>query len=151
MSASTWRSDELKSRFTHVGFDAIIIPMREIIVPVRVRGNRGEKRVRMLFDTGATSTFIRADIARAVGIPVKNPKPIPVVLADGSRGKPVRASVTILIEFKGVWLPVSANLLEECSSELILGCFDMEQYDIRPIPRNGSYTIPKPKLLAKLI
>lgn len=105
----------------------------------------------MLFDTGATSTFLRADIAKSVGALVRNPKPIPVFLADGSKGKPVRASLNILIELKGVWMPVSANVLEESSCELILGCFDMEQYDVRPVPRNGTYTIPKPKLLAKLI
>jgi len=46
-----------------------------IIKKLRVFGDKGQKRVQVLFDTGASSSFVRRDIAGSLATILKLPSP----------------------------------------------------------------------------
>ena len=54
-----------------------------IIKKLRVAGNKGKRRLQVLFDTGASASFVRRDVAERIATTLKLPSPETYTLGDG--------------------------------------------------------------------
>jgi hypothetical protein len=59
--------------------------MSAIIQELLVKGDKGEKKLNVLFDSGASRSFIRSDVARELSTPKKLLIPREFVVADGNK------------------------------------------------------------------
>jgi predicted aspartyl protease len=100
---------------------------------LRVRSSRGELAVKALFDTGASFTVVRRDVAEKIGhILPTNVKE--VTLADGKTKLKVLGYIPISTVLEGSPIDDIAYVIEELADELIVGVKVMEFYDIRLDP-----------------
>ena len=90
--------------------------MGEIIHSIRVKGLE-IKRVDALFDSGASTTFIRSDLADEIKLPKY--QEVSTYLADrrGSRG--ILTDVTILIN--SMVIPTRAIIVDELDRQILIG------------------------------
>ncbi|GBC71588.1 hypothetical protein HRbin02_01373 [Candidatus Calditenuaceae archaeon HR02] len=100
---------------------------------LHVRGDRGERVVDVLFDTGATRSLIKREVAASVSSTRKIIAPTYATLADGRRVTlETVCEVLVDIDDREVW--VEAFLLDELTVEMIFGVLDMEAYMIKIDP-----------------
>jgi predicted aspartyl protease len=107
--------------------------MLSIYRVLRVRSSRGELAVKALFDTGASFTVVRRDVAEKVGhiLPTDVRE---VTLANGKTKLKVLGYIPISTVLEGSPIDDIAYVIEELAEELIVGVKVMEFYDIRLDP-----------------
>jgi predicted aspartyl protease len=107
--------------------------MLRIYRVLRVRSSRGELAVKALFDTGASFTVVRRDVAEKIGhiLPTDVRE---VTLADGKTKLKVLGYIPISTVLEGSPIDDIAYVIEELAEELIVGVKVMEFYDIRLDP-----------------
>jgi predicted aspartyl protease len=109
---------------------------------LRVRSSKGELTVRALFDTGASFTVVRRDVAERVGhvLPMGVRE---VTLADGRTKLRVLGYIPISTVLEGSPIDDVAYVVEELAEELIVGVKVMEFYDIKLDPSTNRITVGK--------
>jgi predicted aspartyl protease len=109
---------------------------------LRVRSSKGAMEVRALFDTGASFTVVRRDIAEKIGhiLPTDVKE---VVLADGKTKLKVLGYVPISTVLEGSPVDDIAYVVEELAEELIIGAKVMEFYDIKLDPSKNKLIVGK--------
>lgn len=109
---------------------------------LRVRSSKGAMEVRALFDTGASFTVVRRDIAEKIGhiLPTDVKE---VVLADGKTRLKVLGYVPISTVLEGSPVDDIAYVVEELAEELIIGAKVMEFYDIKLDPSKNKIIVGK--------
>jgi len=100
---------------------------------LRVKGDRGERLVEVLFDTGASRSLIRREVAASVSSPRRIIAPIYATLADGRR-PPLEMVCEVLVDIDGREVWVEAFVLDELPVEMIFGVLEMEAYMIKIDP-----------------
>jgi predicted aspartyl protease len=107
--------------------------MLRIYRVLRVRSSRGELAVKALFDTGASFTVVRRDVAEKIGhiLPTDVRE---VTLANGKTKLKVLGYIPISTVLEGSPIDDIAYVIEESAEELIVGVKVMEFYDIRLDP-----------------
>jgi predicted aspartyl protease len=107
--------------------------MLRIYRVLRVRSSRGELAVKALFDTGASFTVVRRDVAEKIGhiLPTNVRE---VTLANGKTKLKVLGYIPISTVLEGSPIDDIAYVIEELAEELIVGIKVMEFYDIRLDP-----------------
>jgi predicted aspartyl protease len=107
--------------------------MLRIYRVLRVRSSRGELAVKALFDTGASFTVVRRDVAEKIGhiLPTDVRE---VTLANGKTKLKVLGYIPISTVLEGSPIDDIAYVIEELAEELIVGVKVMEFYDIRLDP-----------------
>jgi predicted aspartyl protease len=107
--------------------------MLSIYRVLRVRSSRGELAVKALFDTGASFTVVRRDVAEKIGhiLPTDVRE---VTLANGKTKLKVLGYIPISTVLEGSPIDDIAYVIEELAEELIVGVKVMEFYDIRLDP-----------------
>jgi len=100
---------------------------------LRVRSSKGEATVRALFDTGASFTVVRRDVAERIGhiLPTGVKE---VTLADGKTRLRVLGYIPISTVIEGAPVDDIAYVIEDLAEELIVGVKVMEFYDIKLDP-----------------
>ena len=98
-----------------------------------VRGDRGGRLVEVLFDTGATRSLIRGEVAASVSSPRRIIAPTYATLADGRR-VPLEMVCEVLVDIDGREVWVEAFLLDDLPVEMVFGALDMEAYMIKIDP-----------------
>lgn len=100
---------------------------------LRVRSSKGELAVKALFDTGASFTVVRRDVAEKIGhiLPTDVRE---VTLADGKTKLKVLGYIPISTVLEGSPIDDIAYVIEELAEELIVGARVMEFYDIKLDP-----------------
>jgi predicted aspartyl protease len=100
---------------------------------LRVRSSKGELAVKALFDTGASFTVVRRDVAEKIGhiLPTDVRE---VTLADGKTKLKVLGYIPISTVLEGSPIDDIAYVIEELAEELIVGVRVMEFYDIKLDP-----------------
>jgi predicted aspartyl protease len=100
---------------------------------LRVRSSKGELAVKALFDTGASFTVVRRDVAEKIGhiLPTDVRE---VALADGKTKLKVLGYIPISTVLEGSPIDDIAYVIEELAEELIVGVRVMEFYDIKLDP-----------------
>ena len=105
--------------------------MGEIFERVRLVGSKGEVEVRALFDSGATYSFVRADVAEQVETLL--PLPEPMRFATANSNTPVEATKRIVCNFyiDGIRYSDEFLVLDEMTEDLIIGAKTMRAWGIK--------------------
>jgi predicted aspartyl protease len=109
---------------------------------LRVRSSRGELNVKALFDTGASFTVVRRDVAEKIGhiLPTDVRE---VTLTDGKTKLKVLGYIPISTVLEGSPIDDIAYVIEELAEELIVGVKVMEFYDIKLDPSTNRIIVGK--------
>jgi predicted aspartyl protease len=109
---------------------------------LRVRSSRGELDVKALFDTGASFTVVRRDVAEKIGhiLPTDVRE---VTLTDGKTKLKVLGYIPISTVLEGSPIDDIAYVIEELAEELIVGVKVMEFYDIKLDPSTNRIIVGK--------
>jgi hypothetical protein len=95
-----------------------------------VKGDKREKRLSVLFDSGASRSLVKSDVAMELSTPRKLLIPREFVVADG--GKIVCDLLCeLIVEIEGKDIGIEAFLVDKLPVPLIFGALDMEAYGIK--------------------
>ena len=118
---------------------------------IRIRGDRGIVVVNALFDTGASKSLIRRDIALKVGRLLKAPTGWTFQLGDGKGRLKTNEIVGLLFQLKGVSIIHPFVVARNLSEEVIIGTDLMQLWKIRPDPVSEDVVIDKKLIQLKLV
>ncbi len=105
-------------------------PMASMVSKVRATGDKGEADVAVLFDTGATLSFVLRDVAEKLATIVKMPKPYNIVIGDGSTLS-VKEMAVLAIRAAGQTLVDTFLVLEKGVEDVILGEATMRKFGLK--------------------
>jgi len=89
--------------------------------------NIGEEEVRVLFDTGASRTFIRNGIAKKSAVLVKLTRPRIAILGDGENKIKITESIFLEISLDDYVMSTDADISDKLAHELIIGASMMQE------------------------
>ena len=113
-------------------------------------GRRGKKEVECLFDGGASSSFIRPDLARKLGLPTTNLlRPLRIRLGKGSTQ--VSKLAAVIVRLNGATLADTAYVMPGLTEEYVLGAEFLERYDIRLDPKRRRLLLPPKRRLSLIL
>jgi predicted aspartyl protease len=109
---------------------------------LKIRSSKGELDVRALFDTGASFTVVRKEVAEKIGhiLPTDVKE---VTLADGRTKLKVLGYIPISMILEGSPVDDIAYVIERLAEDLIIGIKVMEFYDIKLDPSTNKIVIGK--------
>jgi predicted aspartyl protease len=107
---------------------------------LRVRSSKDELDVKALFDTGASFTVVKRDVAERIGyiLPTDVRE---VTLADGRTKLKVLGYIPISMTIEGSPIDDIAYVIEKLAEDLIIGVKVMEFYDIKLDPSTNRITV----------
>ncbi|MBI2987419.1 MAG: retroviral-like aspartic protease [Deltaproteobacteria bacterium] len=113
-------------------------------------GRRKKADVECLLDTGASSSFIRPDLVRALGLSTADlPKPARIQLGKGSTQVSQIAAITIRLN--GATLADTAYVMPGLTEEYVLGAEFLQRYDIRLDPKRHRLLLPPKRRLSLIL
>jgi len=95
-----------------------------------VEGDRGEGRLSILFNSRASRSLIRSDIAKELSTPRELLIPREFTVADGHKIS-CKHSSDLIVEIEGKRIGIEAFLVEGLPVPLVFGALDMEAYMIK--------------------
>lgn len=98
-----------------------------------VKGERKEKRISVLFDSGSARSLIKSRIAEELTTPRELPAPVEMTVADGHRVS-CMFYCNLIVEIKGKGIVIQPLLIDDLPVPLIFGALDMEAYMIKLDP-----------------
>ena len=116
---------------------------------IKVSGNKGTKDVKALFDTGASESFIRADIAKELSSPARLPNHKEFEMGRGTLK--VRRAIIGDIQLDGATLFATLLIVPNLTEELILGADFFQRWKIRLNPENEQVILDQDALKLKLV
>ena len=105
-----------------------------IVKQLTVIGRKGRRRVKALFDSGASHTLLREDLASRLGTPEELPEPRRFEAAVGTFT--ARHAMFVDVVIGGKRLLTGVTLVPNLTADLILGCDFFQRYHIRLDPRS---------------
>jgi predicted aspartyl protease len=119
-----------------------LVKKMKIYRTLKIRSSKGELPVKALFDTGASFTVVKKDVAEKIGhILPTNVKE--VTLADGKTRLKVLGYIPISTVLEGSPIDDIAYVIDELAEDLIIGVKVMEFYDIRLDPSTNKIIVGK--------
>ena len=117
---------------------------------LNVAGSLGERRCTVLFDTGASASFVREGIAKEIAQVLRAPKPLHFALGNGEI---IRAEYTTVlhIEIDGHALAHMFLVFPGLADELIIGADFLQRWKIRLDPATEEFIIDEEALKIVLI
>lgn len=113
-------------------------------------GRRRKKEVECLFDTGASSSFIRPELVRELELPTTNLlRPLRIRLGKGSTR--VSKLAAAMVRLNGVTLADTAYVMPGLTEEYVLGSEFLERYDIRLDPKRRRLLLPPKRRLSLIL
>lgn len=115
---------------------------------VSVAGNKSSRSLRVLMDTGASHTVIRADIAHDLATPAplaRIARMIPAYFASGS-GE-IKEMVSLSLKINGQEVVTPALVLEGLSEELVIGAEFFQRYKVVLDPEREEIRFTDPEAL----
>lgn len=125
--------------------------MSRVFEEVKVRSNKGESQVRALFDTGASRTFIRSDVATKIGDLVELSRPRVAALGDGESKIEIKEGMFLEIALGDYILTADADVSPKLAHELIIGASTMQEWGIAVEPKEEKVVIKDPKTSFELV
>ena len=106
--------------------------MGRVFREVKIRSNIGEDEVRALFDTGASRTFIRNDIAKKIGSLVELTRPRIATLGDGENKIKIKEKEGVFLEISldDYVISTDADVSDKLAHELIISASTMQEWGI---------------------
>ena len=102
-----------------------------IIKKLRVAGDKGERRLQVLFDTGASASFIRRDVVDKIATTLKLPSPETYTLRDGVGKLRVNETVVLYVYIDGVRISDNFIVAPRLSDEVIIGANTLQKWRIK--------------------
>jgi predicted aspartyl protease len=109
---------------------------------LKIISSKGEMAAKVLFDTGASFTVVRKDVAEKIGhiLPTDVKE---VTLADGKTKLKVLGYIPISTVLEGSPIDDIAYVIDELAEDLIIGVKVMEFYDIKLDPSTNKIIVGK--------
>lgn len=117
----------------HTGFEKVRKGLGVIRETLLVKGDKGEGRLRVLFDSGASRSLIRSDVARELSTPRELLIPRDLTVVDG-RKVSCKYFCDLAIEIEQKRIGVEVFLVDDLPVPLVFGALDMEAYMIKLDP-----------------
>jgi hypothetical protein len=95
-----------------------------------VKGDRKEMRLNVLFDSGASRSLIRSDVARELSTPKELLIQREFTAADGHKVI-CKYFCDLMVEIEGKRIGIEAFLVDDLPVPLVFGALDMEAYMIK--------------------
>ncbi len=102
-----------------------------LLKQVTLRGDKGQVELDGMFDTGATYSVIRKDIAEQIATVIPLDEPIVLRTAEQGRQLTVTHRVVLTIWLNGYRLSDEFLVLEELSRPALIGAATMQKWRIR--------------------
>lgn len=102
-----------------------------IVKRLRVAGDKGERRLKVLFDTGASASFVRRDAVDRMATAVKLPSPETYTLGDGVGRLRVNETVVLHVYIDGIRISDNFIVSPRLSDEVIIGAHTMQKWRIK--------------------
>ncbi|MBI3097044.1 MAG: retroviral-like aspartic protease [Planctomycetes bacterium] len=109
-----------------------------------VIGHKGRTRVEALFDTGASHSMLREDIAPRLGVPEELPEPTRFHAAVGTFE--ARKGLFVDVVIGGKRLVTGVTIVPDLTEELILGDDFLQRWHIRLDPRRREVSLDRKAL-----
>jgi len=95
-----------------------------------VKGDKKEMRLNVLFDSGASRSLIRSDVARELSTPKELLIQREFTAADGHKVI-CKYFCDLIVEIEGKRIGIEAFLVDDLPVPLVFGALDMEAYMIK--------------------
>lgn len=95
-----------------------------------VKGDKKEETLNVLFDSGASRSLIRTDVAKKLSIPKELLIQRDFTTADGHKVS-CKYFSDLVVDIEGKKIGIEAFLIDDLPAPLILGALDMEAYLIK--------------------
>lgn len=125
--------------------------MGMVVKRLRIRGDKGSATVTALFDTGASKSLIRRDVARRVASLAKVSPPWTFALGDGRGRLRSNEMGVVLFVLNGVSVSHAFVVAPTLADEVIVGVDLMQLWRIRPDPVLEKVILDKRRLKLKLV
>ena len=102
-----------------------------IVKKLKVAGDKGERRVQVLFDSGAGASFIRRDVAERIATTLKLPSPKTFTLGDGVGRLRVNETAILYLYIEGVEISDNFIVAPRLADEVIMGANTMQKWRIK--------------------
>ena len=116
---------DTKSRLSYLGRVGLIVKR------LRVAGDKGGRRLDILFDTGASASFIRRDVAENIATILKLPSAETYTLGDGVGKLRVNETVVLYIDIGGVRISDNFIVARRLSDQVIIGATTLQKWRVR--------------------
>ena len=100
-----------------------------IIKEQTVKGTRRSDTARILYDSGASSSFIRRDIADLLGDTSPTVSPLQFIIGDGQMIS-ADQTINLEIEMNGITVEYRFLVLDDLPEEIIIGADLMQKWKI---------------------
>ncbi|MFQ5827872.1 MAG: retropepsin-like aspartic protease [Candidatus Methylomirabilia bacterium] len=114
-----------------------------IIKKLRVAGDKGERRLRVLFDTGASASFVRRDVVNRIATMLKLPAPEIYTLADGKGRLRVNETAVLYVYIDGIRISDNFIVAPRLSDEAIIGANTLQKWRVKIDLENEKVIIDK--------
>ena len=101
-----------------------------IVKDYKATGSRDTDTVRVLYDTGAGSSFVRRDIAEPLGEFAASPVSMTFMMANGQETFTVEQVITLAVDVEGTPLVYTFFIADDLAEELIIGADMMQKFKI---------------------
>jgi predicted aspartyl protease len=114
-----------------------------IVKKLRVAGDKGERRLEVLFDTGASASFIRQEVVERIATTLKLPSPEAYTLGDGVGKLRVRETAVLYVYIDGVRISDNFIVAPRLSDSVIIGANTLQKWRVKLDLENEEIIINK--------
>jgi len=114
-----------------------------LIVKKRVAGDKGERRLEVLFDTGTSASFIRQEAVERIATTLKLPSPEAYTLGDGVGKLRVRETAVLYVYIDGVRISDNFIVAPRLSDSVIIGANTLQKWRVKLDLENEEIIINK--------
>jgi hypothetical protein len=102
-----------------------------IVKDVEIAGDKGTKKLKALFDSGASLSLVRRSVVQGVATEVKMPRQVSFRLGDGEGQLTTQRWVPLVINVKGVEISDNVAVVEKLAEDLIVGAGTLQKWRIK--------------------
>jgi len=125
--------------------------MSIIVKDLKIKGDKGEAKVKTLFDSGASISLIRSDLAQKIASPVRLPRKYKFTLGDGKGEIKAEWEVVVDLELAGLHVPQTVFIVDDLAEEFILGVDALQLWKIKLDFEKEDIIIDKKALQLRLL
>lgn len=118
---------------------------------LEVIGDKQKIKVQALFDTGASASFIRKDLADQIATVVRMPSPWMFILGDGKGRVQAEHCLHVDIIIKGIRIFHQLIAVKDLGEEMIIGTDILQRWRIELNPEREDILIDKKVTELKLM
>lgn len=100
---------------------------------LKIKGDKGSKVLNVVFDSGATRTVIRKDIAEKFCNIIYFDKPKSMIVANGENSIKAIGSADFIMDIEGCEIDDSMRVVDNLSEDMIVGASTLHKHKINMI------------------